>query len=56
MNDTLHPKGAISFLVYDRGLKHYRLWDVVACKVIVNKDISFYESKSLKQDESFSYL
>jgi len=39
------------FLGYASGVKGYRLWDPVACKVIVNRDVSFHEPRSLKEGE-----
>lgn len=37
------------FLGYQREVKEYRLRNVNACKFIVNKDVSFNESRSLNK-------
>ena len=39
-------------LGYQRGVKGYRLWDPVACKLIVSRDVSFNESRSSKEGEN----
>ncbi|KAL2630872.1 hypothetical protein R1flu_015558 [Riccia fluitans] len=39
------------FLGYQQGVKGYRLWDPIDCKLIVNRDVSFNEARSLKEGE-----
>ncbi|KAL2621793.1 hypothetical protein R1flu_001998 [Riccia fluitans] len=36
------------FLGYQQGVKGYRLWDPVDCKLIVNRDVSFNEASDNK--------
>ncbi|KAL2611477.1 hypothetical protein R1flu_023169 [Riccia fluitans] len=39
------------FLGYQQGVKGYRLWDPIDCKLIVDRDLSFNEARSLKEGE-----
>ncbi|KAL2614222.1 hypothetical protein R1flu_025914 [Riccia fluitans] len=39
------------FLGYKQGVKGYRLWDPVDCKLIVSRDVSFNKARSLKEGE-----
>ncbi|KAL2608965.1 hypothetical protein R1flu_027538 [Riccia fluitans] len=39
------------FLGYQQSVKGYRLWDPVDYKLIVNRDVSFSEARSLKEGE-----
>ncbi|KAL2630082.1 hypothetical protein R1flu_014768 [Riccia fluitans] len=39
------------FLGYQQGVKGYQLWDPVDCKLIVSRDVSFNEARSLKEGE-----
>ncbi|KAL2653645.1 hypothetical protein R1flu_021773 [Riccia fluitans] len=48
----LNPKAKkCYFLGYQQGVKGYRLWDPIDCKLIVNRDVSFNEARSLKEGE-----
>lgn len=40
------------FLGYASGVKGYRLWDLILCKVIVSRDVSFNEPGLLKEGEN----
>jgi hypothetical protein len=40
------------FLGYQTGVKGYRLWNPVACKIIVSRDVSFNEPRLLKEGEN----
>ena len=39
------------FLGYQTSVKGYRLWDPIACKLIVSRDDSFNEPRLLKEGE-----
>ncbi|KAL2630368.1 hypothetical protein R1flu_015054 [Riccia fluitans] len=39
------------FLGYQQGVKGYRLWDPIDCKLIISMDMSFNEARSLKEEE-----
>ncbi|KAL2653418.1 hypothetical protein R1flu_021546 [Riccia fluitans] len=39
------------FLGYQQGVKGYRLWDPIDCKLIIIRDVSFNEARSLKEGE-----
>ncbi|OAE28716.1 hypothetical protein AXG93_1617s1000 [Marchantia polymorpha subsp. ruderalis] len=48
----LDPKATkCIFLAYQHDVKGYRLWDPVGGKLIVKRDVSFNESRSLKEGE-----
>ena len=40
------------FLGYQRRINGYRLWDPLTNRIIISRDISFNESKSLKEDKN----
>ncbi|KAL2653778.1 hypothetical protein R1flu_021906 [Riccia fluitans] len=44
------------FIGYQQGVKGYRLWDPVDCKLIVNRDVSFNEARSLKEGRKLMLL
>ncbi|KAL2642975.1 hypothetical protein R1flu_010562 [Riccia fluitans] len=44
------------FLGYQQGVKGYRLWDPMDCKLIVDRDVTFNETKSLKEGEKAQTL
>ena len=39
------------FLEYASGVKSYKLWDTIICKIIVSRDIHFNEPRSLNEGE-----
>lgn len=39
------------FLGYQSNMKAYQLWNPIGCKVLINKDVSFNKTSSLKKRE-----
>ncbi|KAK3038499.1 hypothetical protein RJ639_029797 [Escallonia herrerae] len=47
----LNPKSKeCRFLGYEEGVKGYRLWDPVAKKMVINRDVIFNDAQMLDRD------
>ena len=40
------------FLGFEKGVKGYRLWDLISKKTVISKDVIFDEAFMLKQNEA----